>query len=29
VMGRQHNSLQQGINIVKMSDGTAKKVLVK
>ena len=29
VMGRQHDSLQQGINIVKMSNGTAKKVLVK
>ncbi len=29
IMGRQHDSLQQGINIVKMSDGTSKKVLVK
>ena len=29
IMGRQHDSLQQGINIVKMSNGTAKKVLVK
>lgn len=29
IMGRQHDSLQQGINIVKMSDGTARKVLVK
>ena len=29
VMGRQHDSLQPGINIVKMSNGTAKKVLVK
>lgn len=29
IMGRQHNSLQQGINIVKMSDGSSKKVLVK
>ena len=29
IMGRQHDSLQHGINIVKMSDGTARKVLVK
>jgi len=29
VTGRQTNGLQQGINIVKMSNGTAKKVLVK
>lgn len=29
LMGRQHDGLQQGINIVKMSDGTARKVLVK
>ena len=29
IMGRQHDSLQQGINIVKMSDGSARKVLVK
>ena len=29
IMGRQHNSLQQGINIVKMSDGSSRKVLVK
>ena len=29
IMGRQYDSLQQGINIVKMSDGTARKVLVK
>lgn len=29
IMGRQHNSLQPGINIVKMSNGTARKVLVK
>lgn len=29
IMGRQHDSLQQGINIVKMSNGTTKKVLVK
>ena len=29
VMGRQHDTLQQGINIVKMSDGTSRKVLVK
>lgn len=29
IMGRQHNDLQQGLNIVKMSNGTAKKILVK
>lgn len=29
VMGRQFDTLQQGINIVKMSDGTSRKVLVK
>lgn len=29
VMGRQYDSPQPGINIVKMSNGTAKKVLVK
>lgn len=29
IMGRQHDSLQQGINIVKMSNGSTKKVLVK
>ena len=29
VTGRQLNGPQQGINIVKMSNGTAKKVLVK
>ena len=29
LMGRQHDGLQQGINIVKMSNGTARKVLVK
>ena len=29
LLGRQHDGLQQGINIVKMSDGTARKVLVK
>lgn len=29
MMGRRHDSLQPGINIVKMSDGTAKKVLMK
>jgi hypothetical protein len=29
VMGRQHDTLQQGINIVKMSDGTSRKVLGK
>jgi hypothetical protein len=29
LMGRKHDTLQQGINIVKMSDGTARKVLVK
>ena len=29
VMGRQHDSLQHGINIVMMSNGTAKKILVK
>ena len=29
VMGCRHDSLQQGINIVKMSDGTTRKVLMK
>ena len=29
IMGRQHAELQQGINIVKMSNGKAIKVLVK
>lgn len=29
MMGRQHDGLQQGVNLVKMSDGTARKVLVK
>ena len=29
MMGRQHDTLQQGINIVMMSDGTSRKVLVK
>lgn len=29
VTGQQHDSLQPGINIVKMSDGTARKVLIK
>jgi hypothetical protein len=29
VTGRQLSGMQQGINIVKMSNGTAKKVLVK
>lgn len=29
VMGRRYDSLQPGINIVKMSDGTSRKVLVK
>ena len=29
VTGRQHDSLQQGVNIVKMSNGKAKKILVK
>lgn len=29
ITGRQFNGLQQGINIVKMSDGTTRKVLVK
>ena len=29
IMGHRHDSLQQGINIVKMSDGTSKKVLVR
>lgn len=29
LMGRQHDGLQQGINIVKMSNGSARKVLVK
>ena len=27
IMGRQYNSLQNGVNIVKMSDGSAKKIL--
>lgn len=29
LMGRQHNGLQPGLNIVKMSDGTARKIIVK
>ena len=29
ITGRKHNHLQKGVNIVKMSNGTAKKVLVK
>ena len=29
VMGRRYDSLQPGINIVMMSDGTSRKVLVK
>ena len=29
IMGRQYDSPQQGINIVKMSDGTTQKILVK
>ena len=29
IMGRKHDSMQPGINIVKMSDGSARKVLVK
>jgi len=29
IMGREHNGLQRGINIVKMSNGTAHKILVK
>lgn len=29
VTGRQHEGLQQGINIIKMSDGSVRKVLVK
>jgi hypothetical protein len=29
IMGRQYDSLQNGVNIVKMSDGSVKKVLVK
>ena len=29
VMGRMHDTPQQGINIVKMSNGSVKKVLVK
>lgn len=29
LLGRQHDGLQHGINIVKMSNGTARKVLVK
>ena len=28
IVGRQHESLQRGINIVKMSDGSTRKVLV-
>ncbi len=28
-MGNRHSKLKQGINIIKMSDGTTKKVLVK
>ena len=27
--GRQVQTLQRGINIVKMADGTTKKILVK
>jgi hypothetical protein len=29
IMGRQYDNPQQGINIVKMSDGSTRKVLVK
>jgi len=29
IMGREHSSLQPGLNIVKMSNGTAKKLIVK
>ena len=29
IMGRRYDSLQQGVNIVKMSDGTSRKVFVK
>ena len=29
IMGRRHDSTQPGINIVKMSDGSSRKVLVK
>ncbi len=29
IMGRQYDSLQNGVNIVKMSDGSVKKVLLK
>lgn len=29
VMGRQYDSMQPGVNIVRMSDGTTRKVLVK
>ena len=29
IMGHRHDSLQQGINIVRMSDGTSRKILVK
>ncbi len=29
VMGRQYDSMQPGVNIVRMSDGSTKKVLVK
>ncbi len=29
IMGRSHDTMQQGINIVKMSDGTTRKIFVK
>ena len=29
IMGRRHDSLQQGVNIVKMSDGSSRKIFVK
>ena len=29
VTGRQVNGLQKGLNIVKMSDGTARKIYIK
>ena len=28
VMGREHSSLQPGINIIRMSDGTTRKILI-
>ena len=29
IMGRRYDTLQQGLNVVKMSDGTSRKVFVK